>query len=79
MLRGDLKWFFIMLITNIIIGVLTLGYGLIIPWVIFAFIYNGRHINDLGKKGYIEVRDYIPPSDTLPPGEYRIKPEGRPL
>jgi len=81
LLRGDLKWFFIMLITNTIIGFVTIGFGLIVPWIVFAAIYNGRYISDLGKKGYIEVRDYIPPdrNDRLPPGEYRIRPEGRPF
>ena len=81
LLRGDLKWFFIMFITNAIVGFVTIGFGLIVPWIVFAAIYNGRYISDLGKKGYIEVKDYIPPdrNDRLPPGEYRIRPEGRPF
>jgi hypothetical protein len=82
LLRGDLKWFFVMLITNVIVGFFTFGFGLIITWIIFAVIYNGRYISDLGKKGYLEVKDYVPPppspyDDRLPPGEYRIRPEGK--
>ena len=49
--------------------------GTIITWVIFAFIYNGRYIRDLGKKGYIEVENND--GKKLPPGEYRIRPEGK--
>lgn len=76
LLRGDIKWFFIMLIVNGIIGFITVGFGLIVPWIIFAAIYNGRYITDLGKKGYLEVKDYIPGGyiGKLPPGEYRIRP-----
>lgn len=77
LLRGDLKWFFIMLITNVLVAVITYFIGFIIPWIIFASIYNGRYIADLGKKGYLEI-----PSDNgtkLPPGEYRIRPGGREL
>jgi len=86
LLRGDLKWFFIILITNAIVTILTAWLGTIVPWIIFAFIYNKRYISDLGKKGYLEVKDYVPaprPSsqspfdDRLPAGEYRIKPEGK--
>ena len=72
--RGDLKWFFIMLITNLIVAALTFGFGLIVTWVVFACIYNSRYINDLGKKGYL-VQNH----SQLPPGEYRIKPESRNL
>jgi len=75
--RGDLKWFFIMLITNLIVAALTFGFGLIVTWVVFAFIYNNRYIRDLGKKGYIEAS--FDDHDKLPPGEYRIKPESRNL
>jgi len=75
--RGDLKWFFIMLVTDILVAVLTFYIGLPVIWIIFACIYNGRYIRDLGKKGYLEVGRHN--KDRLPPGEYRIRPEGRPF
>ncbi|MCA0754892.1 DUF2628 domain-containing protein [Paenibacillus sp. N4] len=53
--RGDLKWFAVMLITNVLITIVTAGFGLIISWFAFACIYNGSYIKDLGKKGYVEV------------------------
>lgn len=53
--RGDLKWFAVMVITDILIALPTAGIGLIIPWIVFACIYNGSYIKDLGKKGYIEI------------------------
>lgn len=75
--RGDLKWFFVMFITNGLVALLTYFVGVIVPWIVFACIYNGRYIRDLGKKGYIEVGRYN--KDRLPPGEYRIRPESRRL
>lgn len=77
--RGDVKWFFIILIVNVIVGSITAGIGLLVTWIVFPCIYNGRYISDLGKKGYIEIRDYYVQDDRLPPGEYRIGPEGRKL
>lgn len=53
--RGDLKWFAVMMITGILFAIPTMGIGIIIPWVVFAFIYNDSYIKDLGKKGYVEV------------------------
>lgn len=79
LLRGDIKWFFIMLITNLIVAAITYGVGLIVTWVVFAAIYNKQYINDCGKKGYLEVKDYYDKNDRLPPGEYKIKPGGREL
>lgn len=68
--RGDLKWFFVMLITDFIFAIFTAGIGLVIPWIVFACIYNANFISDLGKKGYIEV-PYYPRNGGFPHGEYQ--------
>ncbi|MFD2670787.1 DUF2628 domain-containing protein [Marinicrinis sediminis] len=72
--RGDLKWMIIMLITDILVGIFTVGIGMIVTWIIFASVYNNRYIVDLGKRGYLES-ERSPLS--MPAGEYRIKPEGK--
>lgn len=71
--RGDLKWAAIMFVVHLLIGIATFGFGLIVTYIIFACIYNNRYIRDLGKKGYLKV------DERLTAGEYRVKPEGRPL
>lgn len=44
LLRGDFKWFFIM----ILLAFITLG----ISWFVVPFIYNGKYIDTLFEKGY---------------------------
>ncbi|MCY4263756.1 MAG: DUF2628 domain-containing protein [Gammaproteobacteria bacterium] len=51
--RGDLKWACIQLIANVAIAIVTLGFGVIVSWVIFAFIYNGRYLQDLQADGWL--------------------------
>ena len=53
--RGDLKWFIVMVIADLLFASLLLGVGIIIPWIVFALIYNDNYIKDLGKKGYVQV------------------------
>lgn len=62
--RGDIKWAAIMFVVHLVVGGITMGLGLIVTWLIFAFIYNGRHLAELGKKGYVEVDWYAPPVST---------------
>lgn len=47
LLRGDMKWFFIMLI----FGILTLG----LVQIIFCFIYNKKYTEALIDKGFYPV------------------------
>ena len=51
--RGDWKWFFVMLVVNIILGVPTMGIGAGLVGIIFAFFYNKLYINDLLSKGWV--------------------------
>lgn len=60
--RGDLKWVAIMLITNIVVAFLTLGFGLLVTWIVFAAIYNGKYENDLKIKGWKRI-DRVPTAD----------------
>jgi hypothetical protein len=53
LVRGDLKWFIIMLLLALLIGLPTLGIGAFIVGVIFAFVYNRKHIESLLEKGYV--------------------------
>ena len=42
LLRGDLKWAAIILVSHIAAAYLTLGLGNLILWIVFPCIYNGR-------------------------------------
>jgi hypothetical protein len=53
LLRGDLKYAFIILISCIVFGFATMGYATWIPTVVFAFIYNRLYISDLIRKGFL--------------------------
>lgn len=44
LLRGDLKWFAIM----ILLAIMTFG----ISWLVIPFIYNGKYIESKIQKGY---------------------------
>lgn len=57
--RGDLKWVAIMLITNLVVGLLTFGLGLLVTFVVFAAIYNKKYEKDLKIKGWKRV-DRVP-------------------
>lgn len=50
--RGDLKWFIIMLIAEIILGSFTVGIGAGIVGIVFAFIYNKIYIRGLLEKNW---------------------------
>jgi biotin transporter BioY len=45
--RGDVKWFFIMLIAN--------AFTFLLGWLVFCFIYNKIHLKDLLSKGFVPV------------------------
>ncbi|KAF0468580.1 DUF2628 domain-containing protein [Pediococcus pentosaceus] len=51
--RGDWKWFFVMLVVSIILGVPTMGIGAGLVGIVFAFFYNKLYINDLLSKGWV--------------------------
>ncbi|MGI1827801.1 DUF2628 domain-containing protein [Ligilactobacillus salivarius] len=55
--RGDWKWFGILLIINLVIGIPTSGIGAGIVNFVFAFIYNKLYINDLLASGYVASDD----------------------
>ena len=52
LLRGDLKWGAIQIIVNVIVGLFTAGVGVIVTWIVFAAIYNGRYEQDLRAAGW---------------------------
>lgn len=52
LIRGDLKWFAIMFLTNILVGTVTAGFGLLGTPFLFAFFYNKVYAKDLYEKGY---------------------------
>ena len=52
--RGDLKWFVIQLLTHVLIAALTFGVGLVVTWLVFAFIYNRQYEKDLKVAGWAE-------------------------
>lgn len=58
--RGDFKWAGIIFGTEFLVGLVTFGYGIIIPCIVFGITYNKSFINGLIKKGYQvkEVRSY---------------------
>jgi len=56
--RGDLKWAGIIFGTELVVGIFTLGYGIIIPCIVFGFTYNKSYINDLIKKNY-QVKEVV--------------------
>lgn len=58
LVRGDWKWFFILLVITLILGVPTLGFGSALVGLIFSFIYNRLYINDLLGHGYVPADDY---------------------
>lgn len=50
--RSDWKWFTIILLTDLLVGSLTMGFGSIIVSIIFSFVYNKLYVNDLLNNGY---------------------------
>lgn len=50
--RGDWKWAGIMVISEILLAMLTMGFGTLILHLVFVFKYNDFYINDLKEKGY---------------------------
>ena len=48
--RGDLKWAAIQIVAHFLATALTapfFGIGAMVSWIVFAAIYNPRHIQDL--------------------------------
>lgn len=52
LIRGDLKWFAIMLLLSIILGSFTFGIGSIVVGIVFSFKYNAIYTKGLIEKGY---------------------------
>lgn len=52
LIRGDIKWFAIMLLLSLMAGLFTAGIGSFVVDIIFAFVYNKLYIKDLILKGY---------------------------
>ncbi|WP_429970827.1 hypothetical protein ACQW5G_07450 [Fructilactobacillus sp. Tb1] len=50
--RGDWLWFMVMLVAEILLGFRTYGFGSLIVFFIFAFVYNKLYINGLLNKGW---------------------------
>jgi len=50
--RRAWKWFAIMLLSYLIVGIFTRGLGMIIVSIIFSFVYNKLYVNDLLNNGY---------------------------
>lgn len=55
LIRGDLKWFLIMLALQSLAGFFTFGVGAFVVSLIFAFKYNELYIKELLEKGYRPV------------------------
>lgn len=55
LLRGDLKWAAIQLVANFLAAAVTaplFGIGSALTWIVFAAIYNARHVQDLQAAGW---------------------------
>jgi hypothetical protein len=51
--RGDFKWFGIQLAVALGAGIITMGIGVYVSFIVFGFIYNKLYIKELLKKGYL--------------------------
>ena len=58
LIRGDLKWALIMFLTQFLAASVTMGLGVWIASLIFAFFYNKLYIKDLLEKGYRPTAGY---------------------
>lgn len=50
--RGDWKWAGIMVLSELALAFLTMGFGTLILHIIFILKYNEWYLNDLKEKGY---------------------------
>lgn len=50
--RGDWKWAAIIILSDIVLGVFTVGFGSIVIDIIWAFMYNKVYTKDLINNGY---------------------------
>ena len=55
LLRGDLKWAVILLLTSLLVGSFTFGVGAALVTLVFGFFYNKLYIKDLVEKGYTYI------------------------
>ncbi|MXN74857.1 hypothetical protein GR157_08885 [Burkholderia sp. 4701] len=53
LLRGDFKWAAINFAVTSGVALVTAGFGTIIPWIVFAVIYNKLYVRELATKGYL--------------------------
>ncbi|MGZ2745918.1 hypothetical protein [Burkholderia stagnalis] len=54
--RGDFKWAAINFGVSFVSSLVTLGFGAIICWIVFALIYNKLYIRELARKGFVVER-----------------------
>ncbi len=57
LIRGDLKWAFILFLLCVLVGIFTLGFGCILVGPIFAGFYNKIYIRGLMANGFIPADD----------------------
>lgn len=57
LIRGDFKWFFIMLGIEILFGFISAGISVPIVHLILAIIYNKIYTQNLLEKGYVPVNE----------------------
>ena len=50
--RGDWKWLAIMIVSNILVGSITWGFGCWLVSLVFSFIYNKIYVTDLMNQGF---------------------------
>lgn len=55
--RGDWKWALIIILTGVVAGSFTMGFGALIFDLIWGFMYNKMYVKDLINKGYEPSND----------------------
>ena len=51
--RSDFKWAAIQFAATVGVGLVTLGFGMPVVWIVFGVIYNKIYINGLISNGYL--------------------------
>lgn len=57
LLRGDLKYCLIMILSIILLGAITAGIGAVIFWIVWAFIYNDQYAKSYYENGWVDEKD----------------------
>lgn len=55
--RGDWKWFAIIALSGMIVGIPSSGFGSMAIYFVYSFIYNKLYIKDLLAKGFVPADD----------------------